>query len=55
MIERLQTLGFDAVGLDGPCFAKLFEQTITTFAGIAAEGGSTLRADIQLSALSQIS
>jgi tripartite-type tricarboxylate transporter receptor subunit TctC len=39
VIERLQTLGFDAVGLDGAGFAKLFEQTITTFAGIAAERG----------------
>lgn len=39
VIGRLQTLGFDAVGLDGPDFAKLFEQTITTFAGIAAERG----------------
>ena len=39
VIDRLQTLGFDAVGLDGAGFAKLFEQTITTFAGIAAERG----------------
>lgn len=41
VIERLRTLGFDPVGLDGVGFGKLFEQTITTFAGIAAERGIT--------------
>lgn len=39
VIERLAGLGFDPVGLDGARFAELFDQTITTFAGIAAEKG----------------
>lgn len=39
VIERLAGLGFDPVGLDGTRFAELFDQTITTFAGIAAEKG----------------
>ena len=39
VINRLQILGFDMVGLDGAGFAKLFEQTVTTFAGIATERG----------------
>lgn len=39
VIERLAALGFDPVGLDGARFADLFDQTITTFAGIAAEKG----------------
>ncbi len=39
VIERLTALGFDPVGLDGVRFAQLFDQTIATFAGIAAEKG----------------
>jgi tripartite-type tricarboxylate transporter receptor subunit TctC len=34
---RLRELGFDPVGLDGAGFAKLFDRTVETFAGIAAE------------------
>jgi len=33
---RLRELGFDPVGLDGAEFAKLFDRTVETFAGIAA-------------------
>lgn len=39
VIERLAALGFDPVGLDGARFAQLFDQTVATFAGIAAEKG----------------
>ena len=34
---RLRELGFDPVGLDGAGFAKLFDRTVETFAGIANE------------------
>jgi tripartite-type tricarboxylate transporter receptor subunit TctC len=34
---RLRELGFDPVGLDGTGFARLFDRTVDTFAGIAAE------------------
>ncbi len=34
---RLRELGFDSVGLDGAGFARLFDRTVETFAGIAAE------------------
>lgn len=39
VIDRLTTLGFDPVGLDRTRFAQLFDQTIATFANIAAEKG----------------
>lgn len=39
VIERLGALGFSPSGLDGPGFAKLFGDTITTFAEIAAARG----------------
>ena len=35
--DRLAELGFDPVGLDGQEFAKLFDSTVDTFAGIARE------------------
>ncbi len=34
---RLRELGFDAQGLDGPAFGRLFDDTVRTFADIAAE------------------
>ena len=34
---RLRELGFDPVGLDGAGFARLFDRTVETFAGIANE------------------
>lgn len=37
VVARLRELGFDPVGLDGADFAKLFDQTVETFAGIASE------------------
>jgi tripartite-type tricarboxylate transporter receptor subunit TctC len=37
VVARLRELGFDPVGLDGAGFAKLFDRTVETFAGIAAE------------------
>lgn len=37
VVERLRGLGFDPVGLDGAGFARLFDQTVATFASIAAE------------------
>ena len=39
VIDRLNGLGFDPAGIDGVGFANLFDQTITTFANIAAEKG----------------
>lgn len=39
VIDRLVTLGFEPVGLDRVGFAQLFDQTIATFASIAAEKG----------------
>lgn len=41
-IERLRVLGFDPAGLDGAAFAKLFDQTIATFANIATERAITV-------------
>jgi tripartite-type tricarboxylate transporter receptor subunit TctC len=37
VLERLGGLGFDAVGLDGAGFGRLFDRTIETFANIANE------------------
>jgi tripartite-type tricarboxylate transporter receptor subunit TctC len=42
VIERLRGLGFDPVGLDGAGFGRLFDQTIATFANIAAEREITI-------------
>jgi tripartite-type tricarboxylate transporter receptor subunit TctC len=42
VVERLRALGFDPVGLDGAGFGRLFDQTIATFAGIAAEREITI-------------
>lgn len=37
VIERLEQLGFEPAGLDGAEFARLFDRTVDTFAGIARE------------------
>ncbi len=37
VVARLRDLGFDPVGLDGPAFGKLFDETVRTFADIVAE------------------
>ncbi len=34
---RLIDLGFEPVGLDGAAFARLFDETVKTFADIAGE------------------
>ncbi|TAJ38436.1 MAG: tripartite tricarboxylate transporter substrate binding protein [Reyranella sp.] len=39
VIDRLTTLGFEPAGLDRTRFVQLFDQTIATFANIAAEKG----------------
>ena len=37
VIERLEQLGFEPASLDGAEFARLFDRTVDTFAGIARE------------------
>ncbi len=41
VVERLHELGFEPASLDGAAFGRLFDQTIATFAGIAAARGIT--------------
>ena len=37
IVARLRELGFEPVGLDGAAFARLFDETVKTFADIASE------------------
>ena len=37
IVPRLRDLGFEPVGGDGAAFAKLFDETVRTFADIASE------------------
>ncbi|MBL6612611.1 MAG: tripartite tricarboxylate transporter substrate binding protein [Reyranella sp.] len=37
IVARLSEQGFTPVGLDGPAFARLFDETVKTFADIAAD------------------
>ncbi|MGH8445635.1 MAG: tripartite tricarboxylate transporter substrate-binding protein, partial [Solimonas sp.] len=37
VVARLRDLGFEAVGGDGTAFARLFDETVKTFADIASE------------------
>jgi hypothetical protein len=37
VVARLRDLGFEPVGLDGAAFARLFDDTVRTFAEIASE------------------
>jgi hypothetical protein len=37
IVARLHDLGFEPVGGDGAAFARLFDETVKTFADIATE------------------